>query len=155
MSLKWLLRIFNFRMRYSKVEGGTRSLAAAPFGPDTRPRLPASASSMICRSRLASLSATAGSACCGKLTRRESLDNQAASTENTPSELTMTDLCSEYLIAEVYAFRNQSDEAFQWLDRASATHSDDLIETKVAPLLKSLHQDPRYAALLKKLNQPN
>jgi hypothetical protein len=62
---------------------------------------------------------------------------------------------SEYPIAEVYAFRNLSDEAFQWLDRASATHSDDLIETKVDPLLKSLHQDPRYAALLKKLNQSN
>jgi hypothetical protein len=30
-------------MRFSKVEGGTRSLAAAPFGPDTRPRLPVSA----------------------------------------------------------------------------------------------------------------
>src|SRR6202047_3405679 len=74
-------------MRCSKVEGGTRSLAAAPFGPDTRPRLPASASSTMCRSRLASSSASAGSGCCGKLTRRESLDNQAASTQNTPSEL--------------------------------------------------------------------
>jgi hypothetical protein len=29
-----------------------------------------------------------------------------------------------------------------------------LIETKVDPLLKSLHHDPRYAALLKKLNLP-
>jgi len=25
---------------------------------------------------------------------------------------------SQYQIAEVYAFRNQSDEAFEWLDRA-------------------------------------
>ncbi len=62
---------------------------------------------------------------------------------------------SEYLIAEVYAFRNQPDEAFQWLDRASAAHSDDLIEAKVDPLLKSLHKDPRYTTLLKKLNLPN
>src|SRR3984893_15165156 len=83
LSLKWLLRILNFLMRCSKVEGATQSLAAAPSGPDTRPRLPASASSMICRSRLASSSASAGSGCCGKLTRRESLDNQAASTQNT------------------------------------------------------------------------
>src|ERR1700730_6066540 len=87
LSLKWLLRILNLLMRCSKVEGDTRSLAAAPLGPDTRPRLPASASSMICRSRLGSASASAGSGCCGKLTRRESLDNQAASTQNTPSEL--------------------------------------------------------------------
>jgi tetratricopeptide (TPR) repeat protein len=59
-----------------------------------------------------------------------------------------------YLIAEVYAFRNQSDEAFEWLDRAYAKHDDGLIFTKVEPLLKSLHNDPRFAALLKKLNLP-
>jgi TolB-like protein/DNA-binding winged helix-turn-helix (wHTH) protein len=62
---------------------------------------------------------------------------------------------SEYLVAEVYALRNQPDEAFQWLDRASAAHSDDLIEAKVDPLLKSLHKDPRYTTLLKNLNLPN
>jgi hypothetical protein len=59
------------------------------------------------------------------------------------------------MIAQVYAFRNQSDEAFEWLDRAYAQHGSDLIETKMEPLLKSLHKDPRYAALLKKLNLPN
>ncbi len=60
-----------------------------------------------------------------------------------------------YLIAEIYAFRNQSDEAFEWLDRAYAKRVDGLIATKVDPLLKSLHNDPRFAALLKQLNLPN
>jgi tetratricopeptide (TPR) repeat protein len=59
-----------------------------------------------------------------------------------------------YQIAEIYAFRNQSDEAFEWLDRAYAQRDSGLIETKVDPLLNSLHNDPRYAALLKKLNLP-
>ncbi len=59
-----------------------------------------------------------------------------------------------YDIAEVYAFRNQSDEAFEWLDRAYAQRESSLIGTKVEPLLKSLHKDPRYAAFLKKLNLP-
>jgi TolB-like protein/DNA-binding winged helix-turn-helix (wHTH) protein len=59
-----------------------------------------------------------------------------------------------YQIAEVYAFRNQSDEAFEWLDRAYAQRDPGLIATKVAPLLKNLHGDPRYAAFLKKLNLP-
>jgi hypothetical protein len=58
------------------------------------------------------------------------------------------------LIAEIYAFRNQSDEAFAWLDRAYAKHDDGLIFMKVDPLVKSLHNDPRFAALLKKLNLP-
>jgi TolB-like protein/DNA-binding winged helix-turn-helix (wHTH) protein len=59
-----------------------------------------------------------------------------------------------YQIAEVYAFRNQSDEAFEWLDRAYAQRDSGLIGTKVDPLFKSLHNDPRFAAFLKKLNLP-
>jgi len=59
-----------------------------------------------------------------------------------------------YQIAEVYAFRNQPDEAFEWLDRAYAQCDSGLVETKVDPLLKSLHGDPRFAAFLKKLNLP-
>ena len=58
------------------------------------------------------------------------------------------------LIAEIYAFRNQSDEAFEWLDRAYAQRNGGLTFTKVEPLLKRLHSDPRFAALLKKLNLP-
>jgi tetratricopeptide (TPR) repeat protein len=40
---------------------------------------------------------------------------------------------SAYQIAEVYAFRNQSDEAFEWLDRAYAQLDSGLIETKMDP----------------------
>ena len=60
-----------------------------------------------------------------------------------------------YQIAMIYAFRNQSDEAFEWLERAYAQHDGGLIFTKVEPLLKNLHNDPRFAAFLKKLNLPN
>ena len=59
-----------------------------------------------------------------------------------------------FSIATVYAFRNQRNEAFQWLDRAYAQHDTGLITTKVEPLLNNLHSDPRFAALLKKLNLP-
>jgi tetratricopeptide (TPR) repeat protein len=59
-----------------------------------------------------------------------------------------------YQIAQVYAFRNQSDEAFVWLDRAYVLRDGELSETKVDPLLRSLHNDPRFAAFLKKLNLP-
>ena len=50
------------------------------------------------------------------------------------------------------AGRNQSDVAFEWLDRACAQRDSGLIGTKVDPLLKNLHGDPRFAAFLKKLN---
>jgi TolB-like protein/DNA-binding winged helix-turn-helix (wHTH) protein len=59
-----------------------------------------------------------------------------------------------YTIAEIYAFRGQPDEAFAWLDRAYANRDDGLIFSKVEPLLKCLHNDPRFPALLKKLNLP-
>jgi tetratricopeptide (TPR) repeat protein len=59
-----------------------------------------------------------------------------------------------YQIAEVYAFRNQSDKTFEWLERAYAQRDSSLVVSKVEPLLKNLHNDPRYAALLKKLNLP-
>jgi len=57
-------------------------------------------------------------------------------------------------IATVYAFRNQRDEAFQWLDRAYAQHDGGLIFIKIDPLLKNLRSDPRYSAFLKKLHLP-
>jgi TolB-like protein/DNA-binding winged helix-turn-helix (wHTH) protein/cytochrome c-type biogenesis protein CcmH/NrfG len=60
-----------------------------------------------------------------------------------------------FQVAEVYAFRNQPDEAFEWLDRAYAQRDSGLIGTKVDPLIKSLLKDPRYTGLLKKLNLPN
>jgi TolB-like protein/DNA-binding winged helix-turn-helix (wHTH) protein/Tfp pilus assembly protein PilF len=71
-------------------------------------------------------------------------------------ELTMKYHASNaFEIATIYAFRNQTDEAFEWLDRAYAQRDPSLMATKLEPLLKNLHNDPRYAALLKKLNLPN
>jgi len=58
-------------------------------------------------------------------------------------------------IATIYAFRNQTDEAFEWLDRAYAQRDPSMMSTKMDPLLKNLHNDPRFAALLKKLNLSN
>jgi TolB-like protein/DNA-binding winged helix-turn-helix (wHTH) protein len=59
-----------------------------------------------------------------------------------------------FQIAGAYALRNQPDEAFEWLDRAFAQRDSGLVETKVHPFLKSLRDDGRYVAFLKKLNLP-
>jgi len=70
-------------------------------------------------------------------------------------ELTMKYHASNaFEIATIYAFRNQTNEAFEWLDRAYAQRDPSMMSTKVQPLLNSLHNDPRFAALLKKLNLP-
>ena len=62
---------------------------------------------------------------------------------------------SAFEFAAIHAFRDQTDEAFEWLDRAYAQSDPSMMSTKMDPLLKSLHNDPRFAALLKKLNLPN
>jgi TolB-like protein len=71
------------------------------------------------------------------------------------SELIANNPAKAYQIAEVYAFRYQSDKAFEWLDLAYVQRSGSLVGMKVDPLMKSLHKDPRFVASLKKLNLLN
>jgi TolB-like protein/DNA-binding winged helix-turn-helix (wHTH) protein/Tfp pilus assembly protein PilF len=62
---------------------------------------------------------------------------------------------SPYLIGQIYAHRNDLDQAFVWLDRAYQERDGGLpLHLKGDPLLKNLRQDPRYKALLKKMNLP-
>ena len=59
-----------------------------------------------------------------------------------------------FLIAEVYSFQKEPDQAFKWLDRAYVQHDSTVPETKASTLLKNLRGDPRYTAFLKKLRLP-
>ena len=58
-------------------------------------------------------------------------------------------------IAEVYAFRGQSDEAMHWLERAYAQKDASLYIIKGDLPLKSLAADPRFKAFLRKMNLPD
>jgi TolB-like protein/Tfp pilus assembly protein PilF len=59
-----------------------------------------------------------------------------------------------YQIARVYAFRGETDKAFEWLEKAYTRKEQRLIWLKGDPLLKNLEGDPRHAAFLKKMNLP-
>lgn len=59
-----------------------------------------------------------------------------------------------FQIAGVYAFRDQSDEAMRWLERAYAQKDFSLYLIKAWQPLKSLANDPRYKAFLQKMNLP-
>jgi hypothetical protein len=52
-------------------------------------------------------------------------------------------------VAEAYAFRGESDKAFEWLDRAYRNRDSGFGHLRVDPLLRSLRGDPRWAPLLK------
>jgi hypothetical protein len=55
-------------------------------------------------------------------------------------------------VAAMYAVRDETDKAFDWLDRAYDARDADLIELKVQPHFNSLRTDPRYQAFLTKMN---
>jgi tetratricopeptide (TPR) repeat protein len=59
-----------------------------------------------------------------------------------------------YQVGEIYAWRGEKDKAFEWLDRAFDQHDGGLTFIKNDPLLASLRDDPRFAALMKKLGLP-
>jgi TolB-like protein/DNA-binding winged helix-turn-helix (wHTH) protein/Tfp pilus assembly protein PilF len=59
-----------------------------------------------------------------------------------------------FQIAEVYAYRGETDIAFEWLDRAYRQRDAGAPELKTDPLVRSLRQDPRYTELLKKMRLP-
>ena len=54
-----------------------------------------------------------------------------------------------YQIAEVYAYRNDKDRAFEWLERAHRQRDPGLASLRKDPLLVNVQGDPRWNAFLR------
>ena len=61
-------------------------------------------------------------------------------------------LGASYQVALIYAARHDADRAFLWLDRAYRQRDTGMLWLKAEPLLKDLHADPRFQALLRKVH---
>jgi predicted negative regulator of RcsB-dependent stress response len=78
---------------------------------------------------------------------------------NAESDATLRELeqkfaaIAAYNIAQIHAYRGEIDAAFAWLDRAY-DQRDSMRWTKFDPLLRNLHNDPRYKAVLRKMKFP-
>ncbi len=59
-----------------------------------------------------------------------------------------------YEIALIHAYRGEAEAAFGWLRRCVQTHNSKIVSIKTEPLLRTLHSDPRFQALLVKLKLP-
>jgi len=59
-----------------------------------------------------------------------------------------------YQIAQVYGYRGEADQAFTWLNRAYKQSDPGLMWVKTDLKFKTLHNDSRYAQLLKSLHLP-
>ena len=57
-------------------------------------------------------------------------------------------------IAYLYALRNAADESFAWLERAFLQRDAGLVLIKSMPFFCPVHNDPRWAAFLKKMGFP-
>jgi TolB-like protein/Flp pilus assembly protein TadD/tRNA A-37 threonylcarbamoyl transferase component Bud32 len=55
-------------------------------------------------------------------------------------------------VAIVYAGLGDHDQALTWLERAAAEHSQALLRIKIEPWLAPLYQEPRFQALVRKMN---
>jgi tetratricopeptide (TPR) repeat protein len=89
----------------------------------------------------------------GTAMAEHSLGNAKAS-QQALSELVAKYPIDSFWIALVYGWRGEADKAFEWLERAYQVQNFALVDIKVVPMLKSLRSDPRYKALLQKMNLP-
>jgi len=59
-----------------------------------------------------------------------------------------------YQITEVYAWRGETDKAFEWLQTSLDNHDTGLLSLLIDPLMHSLRQDSRYDTMLAKVGLP-
>jgi len=83
----------------------------------------------------------------------------SAAGRHQDSDMALRDLIAKhqndcaYQIAEVYAYRGEVDQGFEWLDRAYRQRDPGVRELTNDPLMKSLLHDPRYAQLLRRMGR--
>ena len=84
----------------------------------------------------------------------------SASGDRAAADAALADLIANgrdqlaYQIAEVYAWRGETDKAFEWLQIAFDNHDTGLLSLLIDPILRSLHDDTRYKPMLEKVGLP-
>ena len=84
---------------------------------------------------------------------------QYARGDRAAADAALTDLMAhnqglDYQVAQVYAVRGEKEKAFEWLQIAFDHHDTGMLGLLVDPLLNSLRDDPRFKALIAKMNFP-
>jgi len=75
-------------------------------------------------------------------------------TESDAALATLIEKCGEfsaYQVAGVYAYRNEPDSAFQWLEKTYAQRDPGVTYVKMDPLMRGLRTDPRWHPFIEKL----
>jgi serine/threonine protein kinase/TolB-like protein/cytochrome c-type biogenesis protein CcmH/NrfG len=78
--------------------------------------------------------------------------------QRAASDATLAELEQKYAdasafnVAEMHAWRGETDAAFHWLERAYRQRDPGMEMVRIDPLLRNLHADPRFHAMLVKMN---
>jgi TolB-like protein/cytochrome c-type biogenesis protein CcmH/NrfG len=88
----------------------------------------------------------------GAALAEHALGHKAASDEALGRFLAKHGRDMPYEVGSLYSWRNERDKAFTWLDNALEQHDVSLAQVASDPFLKNLRGDPRYKALLRKMN---
>jgi tetratricopeptide (TPR) repeat protein len=70
------------------------------------------------------------------------------------AERSKTEAIGAMIIAACYAWAGETDSAFQWLERAFDNRSASLLHIHASPEFESLHSDPRFVALMRRIGIP-
>jgi len=79
---------------------------------------------------------------------------QPEADEALQAQITRSDGVACFFVAQNYAYRGDHDLALQWLERAYKQKDVSLTEIVGEPLFKSMADDPRYKAFLRKMKLP-
>jgi TolB-like protein/DNA-binding winged helix-turn-helix (wHTH) protein/Flp pilus assembly protein TadD len=90
----------------------------------------------------------------GQILAYHALNRENDSNSALAGLITKYGIGAGYQIAQVYAYRGESDKSFEWLERAYEQRDAGLSDIKTDPLFKSLRHDPRYTKFLKKMRLP-
>lgn len=60
-----------------------------------------------------------------------------------------------YNIAFMYAYRDEPDQAFNWLETALQGHDAGLVQINTEPIIAKLHSDPRWKPFLQRIGMSN
>ena len=78
---------------------------------------------------------------------------------NDEADAALTHLLENYSdthpfdIAQAFAWRNEPDSAFEWLDRALAKYRLQVLFSNQNPELRNLHDDPRWDEFLRRIER--
>jgi hypothetical protein len=61
---------------------------------------------------------------------------------------------SPYSVAGIYALLESKDGVFEYLEKAYQDRAAELVDLKSDPVFDFVHLDPRYVALIRKMNFP-